>query len=253
MSVRPLLLHYRWQRFYIGFIFCYLQRYTWTTSFIGQAAPITRFNKVHNREQRFTSICRWKHGKYCCCKDFKHEERSGMTFQPRNSSFSALLSSITFSNRFFSMFSKSTLKSVNLCFQIELLWNSINCISNSSISIHENFCRFSSSIFILSGSGNLINFAVSSSSLNLENLVKNCWPTDSIMFKKSFWRLWRSVRSSFWISWICLLRFQKYLNLSSPISFLKTSSFFSKAFMYPNVTSSALPLHCNLIFCSFRC
>ena len=61
-SARLMLLHYSWQRFYIGFISCDLQRYTWTTSFIGQATPITRLNKVHIREQRFTSICRWKHG-----------------------------------------------------------------------------------------------------------------------------------------------------------------------------------------------
>jgi len=52
ISVRLLLLHYRWQGFYIGFIFCYLQRYTQTTSFIGQATPITRLNKVHNKDSQ---------------------------------------------------------------------------------------------------------------------------------------------------------------------------------------------------------
>jgi len=46
-------------------------------------------------------------------KFFKHKKFSGMAFQARNSSFSALLSSIPFSNRFFSMFSKSTLRSIN--------------------------------------------------------------------------------------------------------------------------------------------
>jgi len=84
---------------------------------------------------------------------------------------------------FFNVF-QSTLRSINFCFEIKLPWNSTNSISNSSMSIHENFCRFSSSIFILSG--NLVNFAVSSSSLNFKNRVKNCSPTDSIMFKNSF-------------------------------------------------------------------
>ena len=110
---------------------------------------------------------------------------------------------------FFSMFSQSTLRSINFCFQIELLRNSINRISNSSMSIHENFYRFSFSISILSE--NLMNFAVSSSSLNFENVVKNCSPTDLTTLKNSFWRLLRSVLSSFWRSIICLLRFKNIL------------------------------------------
>ena len=54
-------------------------------------------------------------------KFFKDSKFLGMAFQVRNSSFSALLSSIPFSNRLFSMFSKSTLRSINFYFQIELL------------------------------------------------------------------------------------------------------------------------------------
>ena len=54
-------------------------------------------------------------------KFFKYEKFSGMAFQARISSFSVLLYSITFSNHLFSMFSKSTLRSINFCFQIELL------------------------------------------------------------------------------------------------------------------------------------
>ena len=43
-------------------------------------------------------------------KFFRHEKFSGIAFQARNNSFSALLYSIPYSNCLFSMFSKSTLR-----------------------------------------------------------------------------------------------------------------------------------------------
>ena len=70
VSKRLLLLHYHWQRFYIGFIFCDIQRYTQTTSFINQATPITSIVKFIAENKDSRAFVDENMESKCCCKVF---------------------------------------------------------------------------------------------------------------------------------------------------------------------------------------
>ena len=71
----------------------------------------------------------------------------------------------------FSINSKSPLRSINFCFNIELDWKSINYISISSKSSHFKLSKFSASSDVESGCK--INCVVSANCLNCVNLESN--------------------------------------------------------------------------------
>lgn len=144
-----------------------------------------------------------------------------------NTSFFTFLPDIPISNHLFSIFSKSTLRSTNFYFQIELLWNSIHCISKSSMSFHENIRKFTQFDTVWKFNEFCYLFQFSKFIKSCKELLNN-WFGDVC---KQHWRHWQSVLTSFGRSLLYLFRFGKYLNLSLTSSHLKTSSFIWKVFM----------------------